>query len=328
MWLSVILGLKQMRKHSVSPSTTLSLSNLLNLAVLSFFTMSACTTGMNQLTEEEAQVDLQKKVSRKGPVFIAEGSLIKPQDCEELYPSAYILGKYIAKIQGGKAVLKEHCLAQDSTKELKTILREGPCTDERCSSYDTYRRGPLWPALYMASLNLALQEEQIKLGYLNKTVVDDQILHETTEETTEEVNQDVKTAGVFTTVGHQKVSMQTVRFKLSPRVKCVAKLKNFHEDHYVERRDNLQGNVSVLRFSAAPNSGDIWVEHRQTAQGNFELLMMEKRFADDRGEGEVQEQEILCIHPNQPIDPLSSYFTFSYEEINRDTTRVYVSKNR
>lgn len=286
--------------------------------------LPACISGLSRSDKQAPHQMSSDHSKNKKVIFIAEGETVQAQDCQELYPDKNILGKYIARVQGTKAIVQEHCLSREQTlRDLKSLLTQKNCRGiSGCASYDTYRRGPLWPALFMASFNLALREEQIKLGSLKKTVIDDQkVVESQVESSASEIKN-----GLFTTIENQKVSVQTVKFNLSPQVRCIAKLKNFREDRFTERRDNLDQKKYHLRLSSAPSSGDIWVEYKQTATGSYELIMIEKRLVDDRGEGEVQEQEILCFHPNQPIDLLNSYFTFSYEDLNRDATRVFVNK--
>jgi hypothetical protein len=67
--------------------------------------------------------------------------------------------------------------------------------------------------------------------------------------------------------------------------------------------------------------GDIWAEHRRTSRG-YELLILERQLAQSQVEGEVLEVELLCVNPQEQINPHHAV-KLSAQEINRDTLRIF-----
>ena len=98
------------------------------------------------------------------PIFVAEGSRSAPTACEgESSAQTELLARYIAQLQGGKAVQKESCFAEGQDQDLRTSLLRGSCSGTGCGVYDVYRRGPLWFSLFMASFNAALAQSSVKV---------------------------------------------------------------------------------------------------------------------------------------------------------------------
>lgn len=259
------------------------------------------------------------------PLYEYEGSKSVATPCKSEQDSSEfsVLDKYFAWLQGGKAVIKDQCVNDLKAEEiLRQVLSSDTCSMEQCGTYDTYRRGPLWPALYLATLNTAFRENKVKVhsqsDLLNAGDGKWSISHQGTKEPTHKLK-----VGLFTKSEHREVYRQQTEFDLGPQTRCIAILKIYRDQLNYDRNDDLDHKQSSLTLTTPPSFGELWAEHRQSIGGDYEVLIIERRLARERGEGEVLERELLCQNSLEPVDPTQGYFRFSYRDINRDTTRVF-----
>ena len=256
----------------------------------------------------------EKDKSRSGPLFAFEGERLQPVDCVEVVddaPTGELVSRYIASIHGGQLAVKEHCVTD--AHPLVDDLAKGECTGG-CGVYDTYRRGPLDFALYFAVMNLALRTAKIKVERLDLSVED----HGGARLTP------LGGDPVFATTSYQEVGRQKARFSLGEGSSCIVRLKTYQDVHALDRTDQY-GAMPVIDVSSQMSSGEIWVEHRQVGSG-YEIMLIERRLAEDRGHGEVHERELLCINPKKPIDPIAGPYQFLQRELGRATLRISVTK--
>jgi hypothetical protein len=224
-----------------------------------------------------------------------------------------LIERYIAKLQGGKAVVKEDCFSEGFNFSLRSVLTQGHCKASQCGTYDVYRRGPLWFSLFMASLNAALLSSEVKIF---------EAAHNEGELNGEELNM----TSMFRLEEHHNTQRQIIKFKFSEDVDCIAQLKFYRDQSSLDRIDGLGQVNQELRLTSSPSAGVIFAEHREKRGGRgFEVLITESRLAKERQGGEVLERELLCERANGPIDLMTMISQFSLIDRDRDTTRVFTS---
>jgi hypothetical protein len=294
--------------------------------LISFVGLGCFSHRVDSDEESKNNVQQKNKESRDHPLYIHEGSRSVASICEERAaedPSMIkVRSRYIANLQGGKAIIKDQCIRDPKDPQvLRDALSNETCPMDLCGVYDTYRRGPLWVALYLATLNIAFREAKV-------------LIHSKQGETHENQNSYVDLGGenskthsikngLFTMNEHREVHRQQAKFDLGPNTHCVTALKIYRDQRYHDRADQLDLDRPKISLTAQPSSGELWAEHRQSNRGGFEVLIIERRLSQDRGSGEVLEREVLCHNDEGPIDPLKGYFNFSFREIDRDTARVF-----
>ncbi|MAD61567.1 MAG: hypothetical protein CMH49_08700 [Myxococcales bacterium] len=284
--------------------------------------LSACTRFVSKpSTFEPSRIqkhgDLQAKAEHRSKVYINEGSTSPMPLCSDFdsgHDSHLSEALYIAMLQGSKAVVKEQCLNHpDLRNDLLKANRKLNCSSESCNFYDTYRRGPLWFAYYMALMNQAFNRGEV----LIKSKVDQfqdvltsQIKNSKQVESQESLG--------------REVYRQQVKFKLNADTQCIAVLKLFRDQEWRENK-SLGQYTSKPWSSTLPNAGDLWAEARPRSQGGYEVLLIERRYVKNTGHGEMLERELLCTSPNTALTILESDYQFMAQELNRDTMRVYVT---
>lgn len=241
------------------------------------------------------------------PVFLFEGERLSPAECETESEMGTLLALYVAHIQGGEFNVREHCVAPLHPRVSE--LSDTACEGTGCGVYDTYRRGPLDFALYFAAMNEALQHVKIHVERLDGSV--------------DEGGSD-ESSGIFKLTSHTQVGKQTARFKLASDVDCVVVLKTYR-DHLTQDRIRPVSSSGLRDLSAPLSFGDLWAEHRRRANGQFQVMVVERRFAEGRGRGELNERELLCVRAKGPINPESGFYRFSVRERDRATARVYAT---
>ena len=291
------------------------------LCVAALF-LSACTGFFSRSSVlEPSRIhkhgDLQLKAEYGSKVYINEGSSSPMPLCSDFdteHDSHLSEALYIAMLQGSKAVVKEQCLNHpDLRNDLLKANRNLNCSSESCNFYDTYRRGPLWFAYYMALMNQAFNRGEVliksKMDQF-QDVLTSQIKNSKQVESQESQG--------------REAYRQQVKFKLNADTQCIAVLKLFRDQEW-------RGNTSFGRYtskpwsSTLPNAGDLWAEARPRAQGGHEVLLIERRYVKNSGHGEMLERELLCTSPNTALTILESDYQFMAQELNRDTMRVYVT---
>ena len=268
--------------------------------------------------KDQSKVQSRRSVQDIGKkIFQAEGSPSPMPHCRELGPkhqSKNSEALYIATLQGSKSVVKEQCLNQVNFKN-QLIKASVPldCQAKPCPFYDTYRRGPLWFALYMAALNQAFHQGKIIVRSKQDQIQDLSSwrghrfeLLASEEGQTKEVYQ------------HQ------VKFKLNSATRCIAILKVFRDQTWVDKNKGMNHVVSSQWRSSLPNAGDLWAEARPISQGGHEVLIIERRYVSQSRHGELLERELLCTSSNPTMDILDSDYHFMTQELDRDTLRVYI----
>jgi len=291
------------------------------LLIIITLMMSACT--------QVKQNDHQKVVSSKlkEPIksatnmslYVAEVSRTIAPTCEDMVSSTgmELQALYIAKLQGGKSVVKDLCQDPSTRGSLRKTLPIASCQGFECGTYDAYRRGPLWFSLFMATLNAALHKEKVHIY--------------SAQNTQEKINQGSRSTssqqGVFQLEEQQRVQLQVVNYDMSSQIRCVARLKFFKDVVTQDRIDQLGDRNRRFRFTSPPNAGELWAEHRQRQSGQgYEVLILERRQSDSGGEGELLEREVLCQSDHGPLDSLNGHYKFSIKNIDRDSTRIYAKR--
>lgn len=299
----------------------------LSLFFLTSFVGLGCF-GHRVHSDEESKSNTPQKVkeSRAHALYIHEGSRSVASVCEERAaeePSMIkVRSRYIANLQGGKAVIKDQCISDPKAPQmLRDTLSKESCPMDLCGVYDTYRRGPLWVALYLATLNIAFRDANVLIHSKQGETHENQQYH--TDLIGERSKRHSIKNGLFTMNEHREVHRQQANFDLGPNTHCVTALKIYRDQRYRDRADQLDLDRPKISLTAQPSSGELWAEHRQSKRGGFEVLIIERRLSQERGSGEVLEREVLCHNGQGPIDPLKGYFKFSFREINRDTARVF-----
>ena len=287
------------------------------LGVALFFSIG-CSGARQQLSasheSQRARSRVQESASR---LYVVEGERSAPVSCEALDDDTKLglLTRYFAHTQGSKAIVKEHC----ESEELSPLpdLKRGSCQAAQCWSHDTYRRGPTYFALFLAALEASIPRAQVEVEVLGSEVMagGGQEAGQSTRATLSK-----RLGGLFALTEHRVVHKQRIKFHLDEHTRCVAQLKTFRDTLAKERTDRAR-TVKRLDLSPRLSLGDIWAEHRRTADG-YEVMILERHLAEGRGEGEVLEVEMLCVNPQEPINPHHA-FDFSAQEINRDTLRVF-----
>lgn len=283
---------------------------LLGLLVTNLISLQGCQT-LVATKYDRVPKDRASQVSNNKHIFVNEGQKIPIANCQEVNEnSPFLLGKYIAQLQGNLTVIQDNCLHQDQLwSDLKEELQSSHPSSSSYGLYETYRRGPLWPAIFLASLDAALKREKISLGSLNREVAE------------------ADTSTLFQNTITEEVSVQSLKFNFGPSTHCIAKLKHYQEETRQERRDRLSEKNQRIKLNASLSKGNLWAEYKQTRSGGYELLIIEKRLAEDRGEGEVREIELLCVNPQDEVKISDSYFSFSYQDTSRQITRVFAWLN-
>lgn len=249
------------------------------------------------------------------PLYIAEGQRSSPTPCAELAtPEAdKVLARYFAYTRGSKAIVKEHC-ESDSLIALPP-LEPGQCSGVGCRYYDTYRRGPTYFARILAALEAMTPSADVEVNALKAN----------TGSGGTPARKLGDEAGLFSLNQHREVQRQRLRFALDQETRCIAQLKVFREERQRDRVDQTD-EQKLIKMPARLGMGDIWAEHRESAQG-YELLILERQIARDRSEGELLEVELLCINPHEQINPHRALW-FGAQEVNRDTLRIFARPKR
>jgi hypothetical protein len=255
-------------------------------------------------------------------IYSFEGSHIQPDTCDvindieledaeaegDFSHKGRIVAKYIARLQGSKAVISEYCLDKDLISIPK--ITSGHCSSPSCPTYyDTYRRGPTYFAQFLAAAGAALPSASLKLW--NRLKSSEESASISGQRSTESLE-------------IQRVSKQTFKFKLDDKTRCVAQIKLFRDE--IEQHRRQDSRMWGVDLSTSLSTGFIWAEHRKTEQG-YQLLIIEHRFAEDQGEGEVLERDLLCTHPYRAVRA-QGYFEFFGREISRDVFRLYAQSRR
>ena len=279
-----------------------------------------------QLVPKRTQSSVKGVVhTARRPLYVHEGSKSVATLCSIQANSSgrSVLDQYFARLQGGKAVVKDHCVNDLGAETiLRQVLSSDACSMEQCGIYDTYRRGPLWPALYFATLNTAFRSKKVTIHSRSNVLNADDGKWTISQQEGKELRHKLK-VGLFTKSEYSEVYRQQTEFDLGPQTRCVAILKIYRDQLSYDRNDQLDQDRPILELTTPPSSGELWAEHRKSMEGGYEVLIIERRLARERDEGEVLERELLCQNNREPIDPLKGYFRFSYRETNRDTTRVF-----
>jgi hypothetical protein len=258
--------------------------------------------------------------SEQDDLYAFEGTRIKPQPCDrvenfddqfsafdepDISDKGRLIAKYVARLQGSKAVVSEYCLDEDQLT-LPLELPRGSCMNgQECPTYyDTYRRGPVYFARFLAAASAALPNASVKLHNRLK------LLEEVVAEGAKKQQEHLKT---------ERVSRQSFQFKLNRETRCITQLKLFRDEVAHQQISYLQ--TSGIDLSHRLSSGFIWAEHRATKDG-YQLLITEHRFVETHHEGELLERSLLCTHPHRPVRA-EGMFKFMAREIDRETLRVY-----
>jgi hypothetical protein len=241
------------------------------------------------------------------PVFLYEGERLAPSDCEITAGDSDLLALYVAHIQGGEFNVREHCVT--ALHPEVSSLSDMACEGSSCGIYDTYRRGPLDFALYFAAMNEALQHSEIHI--------------ERSDGSVDEGGAEER-SGIFRLTSHTQVGRQTARFKLAPDVDCIVVLKTYR-DLLTQDRVKLVFMTSLKDLSAPLSFGDFWAEHRRRGNGQHQVMVIERRFAEGRGRGELNERELLCVSSSGPLNPENGFYRFAVRERDRATSRVYAT---
>ena len=300
--------------------------SFLFFSALALSMIALCCQSVHKSIESNSEIVSEERK----PLFIHEGSKSMATRCKEDDGStdARVLDRYFARLQGGKAIIKDQCVHDvDAENVLREVLSAETCSMEQCGIHDTYRRGPLWPALYLATINTAFREKKVTIhSQSNAMNADDGQWSVSSSYDGKEVKQKLK-VGLFTKTEQRETYRQKAEFDLGPHTRCIAILKVYRDRHDYDRTDHLSYDYSSLKLTIPPSSGELWAEHKKTVKGSYEVLIIERRLAQERGEGEVLERELLCQNHQEPINPLQGYFRFSYQDINRDVTRVFAHKD-
>jgi hypothetical protein len=275
------------------------------------FKMDAKAKTESNLKYPKSEQDTGKKI------FQVEGSPSPMPHCRELGPkhqSKSSEALYIAKLQGSKSVVKEQCLNQQNFKSqlLKSSVSLD-CQSASCSFYDTYRRGPLWFALYMAALNQAFNQGKIIVRSKQDQVQDLSSWRGHRFELSAREEGQTK-----------EVYQQKVKFKLNSTTQCIAIIKVFRDQTWIDKTEGIKHLATHKWHSILPNAGDLWAEARPTSQGGHEVLIIERRYVSQSHQGELLERELLCTSSSPTMDILDSDYRFMTQELNRDTLRVYI----
>jgi hypothetical protein len=270
--------------------------------------------------KSRAQSKVQHHKSYQGigkKVFTAEGSTSPMPHCSELGPehqSKSSEALYIANLQGGKSVVKEQCLNQVNFKaQLLKASVPLDCQARPCPFYDTYRRGPLWFALYMAALNQAFNQGKIIVRSKQDQVQD---LFSWRGHSFGEVMNEKGQA--------KEAYQQQVKFKLNSNTQCMAILKVYRDQIWIDKNKGISNLASHQWRSTLPSGGDLWAEVRPTSRGGHEVLIIERRYVSQSHQGELLERELLCTSQSPKMDILDSDYRFMTQELDRDTLRVYI----
>ena len=296
----------------------------LYLVILSL--LIACTSGsklrssIKPRDQEYHKVALDKSDTlRSLKLYINEGSSSPMPLCSDLdseHDHHLSEALYIAKLQGSKAVVKAQCLNQKNLRDaLLKANHNLNCTPDHCSFYDTYRRGPLWFAYYMALMNQAFTQGEVSI----RSKVDQ--VHNVMASQLKNFKQLESQEGQG-----REVYRQQVKFKLNKDTNCVAFLKLYRDQEWSEKTGLSDRYSSKPWSSTLPSSGDLWAEARPRTEGGYEVLLLERRYAKNSENGEMLERELLCTSSNSAITILDSDYRFMTQEINRDTMRIYVTK--
>ena len=276
------------------------------------------------MTESVGLNKAQRSLSTKTKhhLYVVEGQRSAPTSCEHLdeHEQLGLLTRYFAHTQGSKAIVKEHCESEDLP--VLPELDRGTCSAQKCWSLDTYRRGPTYFARFLAVLEVMIPLAQVEIEVLGSDVMTEEG-HDSSQRDRHVFNRSL--GGLFELTQHRVVHKQRLKFTLDEQTRCVAQLKTFRDAMARERTDKVRTLPSV-DLSPRLSLGDIWAEHRRTADG-YEVLILERHLAEGRGEGEVLEVEMLCINPHNPINP-HRRFSFTTQEINRDTLRIFAYPKR
>ena len=246
-----------------------------------------------------------------GSIYDVEGERRAPTSCSALKAGSEtrLLTRYIASLHGAKAVVREHCFEADTIVD--PHIEIGSCAASRCATYDTYRRGPTYFARFLAAMSASISSSAIELWNMNRMIEGQEMLAE---------SRDL----LLNTLKHERVLRQRFKFNLGGETRCVAQIKIFKDRVAREREQRVGDYASVattIDLSPSLSSGFLWADHRQTPEG-YELLIIEHRFAEGRGVGEVFERDLLCVNPRRPVS-VGARFEFTAREIDRDTLRIY-----
>lgn len=293
---------------------------LSTLIFIAHSTLVCCSGRQGQVSQRIAeQASLAHSLEKLKPqantsksLFIAEGSKSPSTRCDDKSSvNTELIARYIAKLQGGKAVVKESCFAEGYDRDLRTLLPQENCVGRDCGVYEVYRRGPLWFSLFMASFNAALSHNEVRIFYSN--------LEEGNESSESTVSK-----SIFRAEDHETAQRQLVRFTMGKALRCIAHLKLYHSQVTLDRVDGLDELNRRFSFTHSPSAGELFAEHRaKVDERGYEVLIVERRLAKEHEGGEVLERELLCESDSEPINLLNEVSQFSWIDFDRDTTRVF-----
>jgi hypothetical protein len=332
--------LRSLSRHPLTPSSelvyasksviSLILSLVIPLSVLSCAQMKPLkqreSVNQTPIADKHSSVSHSPNNTVKShptvaPLFVAEGSKTKSPRCKGKQSSIglSLQALYIAKLQGGKSIVKELCQELSPHGVLRDLLPTGHCSSDRCGIYDAYRRGPLWFSLFMATLNDAIYRGEIRIYSAESNQ----------EESSTTGSSPLTKHGLFEFTEQRRVQQQVVSYDMGPQIRCVARLKLYKDLVTQDRKDQLDDRNRRFQFTSPPSAGELWAEHRQreTGQG-YEVLILERRRSETGGEGELLERELLCQSEHGPLDPLAGNYRFSIMDMNRDATRVFAQKTQ